>query len=126
MVHGAMVPTNNMITFTGLCDSSIHRPGPEHVKLEHVKDGEIINTPTLAHYSRSSETIHSYNDMWRGARIYLYTGKGNLMFMGEVGISSLYFNTDLKKGEEYRITWACWPVGAEKAVEKEIIFKWNP
>jgi hypothetical protein len=112
----------------------MHRSGPEHFKLTRVDNGKVVGLSVA--YDRSelnregcprdkvenrpanSMTRHAYNSFFKGVRFHLengnYEAKGVAV---EQGILDLFGRANLEPGVRYRLTWACWPVGAAKATE---------
>lgn len=133
-IHEAKVPEANMVAFSGLADVSIHRPSPEHFKLEEVDGGNTrvgLVFPYLAPPAGKTDRqlggeIYAYNFAWRGVRFFIGTDRGYQMFMQEDRVVNLYCEAKLKADRRYRLTWACWPIGSEQAVERSVEFVWNP
>ena len=64
------------------------------------------------------EVFYVYNSLFKGTRLLLYNGTfKDKDPIGQAGILNVYGRAELEAGVRYRLTWACWPVGASKAVE---------
>ena len=119
------------LVFEGRARGVIHRAGPEHFKLTRVADTQAV--PFRVAYDREkverrlpwqkrgaapAEDVYRYNSLFEGVRVFLYEGtfreKGP---RGSAGILDLYGCPKFQAGARYRLTWACWPVGAREAVE---------
>jgi hypothetical protein len=125
------------LLFEGLAAVPIHRPGPEHFKIARVTDGETIfpnvdydreqvekRRPNQVRGARSTKAVLPYNHLFRGTRLFLYNGIFQAKDpMGQAGILDLYGCPELEPGVRYRLTWACWPVGANQAVEVSCEFE---
>jgi hypothetical protein len=127
----------NPLIFEGEATGPIHRPGPEHFKLTQVTDAQAV--PLGVDYDRKNverrllgkeqnvvpaKEIYAYNSLFRGARLFLYDGTFGIKDpIGRAGILDLYGCPKLEAGRLYRLTWACWPVGAKEAVEVSVDFK---
>jgi hypothetical protein len=62
--------------------------------------------------------MYLYNAQFKGARVFLFDGTfRDKDPQGKAGILDLYGCPQLEAGVRYRLTWACWPVGASEAVE---------
>lgn len=127
------------LVFEGLAAVPIHRPGPEHFKITRVTDTQAV--PLRVAYDREQlEKLRPnqvprvpaeqdqllYNSLFKGTRLFLYNG----MFAAkdtarQAGILDLYGCPELEPGVRYRVTWACWPVGASEAVEVSCEFALN-
>lgn len=119
------------LVFEGLAAVPIHRPGPEHFKLTRVKDEQRIGCrvaydrdkvetrrPEQERVTPPQQKVHVYNSLFRGTRLLLYDGSFDAKDpMEQAGVLVLYGCPKLEAGVRYRLTWACWPVGASKAVE---------
>jgi hypothetical protein len=118
------------LIFEGLATVPIHRPAPEHFKIARVSDAQAV--PRLVAYDRdkvernlrgmpvraASPDYYVYNSLFKGTRLFLYNGTFHDKDpKGQAGILGLYGCPKLEAGVRYRLTWACWPVGASKAVE---------
>jgi uncharacterized protein (TIGR03066 family) len=127
------------LVFEGLAAVPIHRPGPEHFKIMRVTDTQAV--PLRVAYDREEVEKHRpnqvrgvsptrdvlrYNSLFKGTRLFLYNGRfGAKDPMGQAGILDLYGCTELEPGVRYRVTWACWPVGAKQAIEVSCEFELN-
>ena len=125
------------LIFEGVATDPIHRAGPEHFKLTRVTNGESVSF--RVDYDRDSverrlpgkeralapaKAIYVYNSLFRGTRLFLYDGDFRAKHpQGKAGILDLYGCPKLEAGVVYRLTWACWPVGAKQAVEVSCEFK---
>jgi hypothetical protein len=125
------------LIFEGVATDPIHRPGPEHFKLTRVTDTQAVSL--LVDYDREkverqspeerprvapTREVFVYNSLFRGVRLFLYDGTFNTKDRkAKAGILDLYGCPTLESGVVYRLTWACWPVGAREAVEVSCEFK---
>jgi hypothetical protein len=119
------------VVLEGRALGAIHRPAPEHFKLTRVGDGEAV--PFRVAYDREkverrlpgqerpvmpAEYVYRYNSLFKGVRVFLYQGTFREKDpIGRAGVLDLYGCPELEAGVRYRLTWACWPVGASEAVE---------
>jgi hypothetical protein len=126
--------------FEGSGAGPIHRPGPEHFKLTRVSDGKEV---FLSHsYDRSEQddergvgkvvrereknvaAHYAYNSHFKGVRFQLDNGSYNPKETArKQGRLDLFGRAKLEPGVPYRLTWACWPVGAMKASEVSVEFE---
>jgi hypothetical protein len=127
------------LVFEGLAAVPIHRPGPEHFKITRVTDGEGISLrvdydresvekrrPNQVRGARSQKVVLGYNSLFKGTRLFLYNGIfGATDPMGHAGILDLYGCPELEPSVRYRVTWACWPIGANQAVDVFCEFELN-
>jgi hypothetical protein len=125
------------LIFEGEAADPIHRPGPEHFKLTRVTDTRAV--PLRVDYNREKverrspqqrqaatpvQEVYGCNSLFRGVRVFLYDGTFSMKHPeGKAGILGLYGCPTLEAGVLYRLTWACWPVGAREAVEVSCEFK---
>ena len=125
------------LVFEGQALDPIHRSGPEHFKLTRVADTQAVSLRVA--YDRETlerrlpgkerrvapeEDVYRYNSLFKGARLFLYDGTFSAKdLQGQAGILRLYACAKLEAGVRYRLTWACWPVGAREAVEVSCEFK---
>jgi hypothetical protein len=125
------------LIFEGVAADPVHRPGPEHFKLTRVTDTQAV--PCRVAYDREKverrspkerraaapvQAVYRYNALFRGTRLFLYGGTFSMKDpKGKAGILDLYGCPTLEAGVVYRLTWACWPVGAREAVEVSCEFK---
>jgi hypothetical protein len=126
--------------FEGTFPTSIHRAGPEHFKLTRVSDGEAINL--TVDYDRESleydepgsrEKVKRvratreklvYNSLFKAIRFSLDIGRFEAKDVPHRnGQLDLYGRAKLEPGVRYRLTWACWPVGAREAAEASCDFE---
>lgn len=123
------------LVFFGAASVPIHRPSPEHFKLEDAANGELTNLifpPTFL--ARKPERWagegHGYNHSWHGAQLLIATGKNCNLLMEHAQmtncVANLYCEARLQEGKAYRLTWACWPVGSKKAMERSVVFVLKP
>ena len=108
------------LVFEVTAPTDIHRPAPEHFKLTRLDNGkeEHVSLGFRGDGERGAREVFRYNTLWRGARLIVASPKadsGDLKHKGR--LIDLYSIADLKPGVRYRLTWACWPVGAQRAVE---------
>jgi hypothetical protein len=108
------------LVFEATAPTDIHRPAPEHFKLTRLDNGkeEHVSLGFRGDGERGAREVFRYNTLWRGARLIVASPKadsGDLKHKGR--LIDLYSTADLKPGVRYRLTWACWPVGAQRAVE---------
>ncbi len=125
------------LVFEGLAAVPIHRPGPEHFKITRMTDGEAIpfhanddrekvekRRPNQVEAVPSREDILVYNSLFKGTRLFLFRGNFDAKDPGgQPCILDLYGCPDLELGVRYRVTWACWLVGASKAIETSCEFE---
>jgi hypothetical protein len=125
------------LVFEGIAVDPIHRPGPEHFKVTRVSDTQVVpmhldydreqvekRRPDQVRGTRAQKGELLYNSLFKGTRLFLYNGTfGAKDPMGQAGILDLYGCPELEAGVLYRVTWACWPVGAKEAVEVTCEFK---
>jgi hypothetical protein len=127
--------------FEGNSATPIHRVGPEHFKLTRLSDGKVVDLAIaydrdalvdgeggcpreqVRRTPRVSERF-SYNFLFKGVRLSLDTGpydaKDEQLAAGQL---HLYGRAKLAAGARYRLTWACWPVGAKEATELSCEFE---
>jgi hypothetical protein len=131
-------PAAQQFVFRGSGAGPIHRAGPEHFRLTQAADGKVV--PLRVAYDRETlkveaegpgtprpvkkvralreRTVFPYNYLFKGVRLTLesrhYEAKET---MGREGYLDLFARADLRPGVRYRLTWACWPVGALEATE---------
>jgi hypothetical protein len=127
------------VVFAGSGAGPVHRAGPEHFKLVRVSDGERValkvayDRADLEPEARGEKRVplkkpdlmeYSYNYQFRGVAFSLssgdYDAKDAQKALGQL---PLYGRAGLEAGEKYRLTWACWPVGASEAVEVSCEFE---
>ena len=125
------------LVFEGLAAVPIHRPGPEHFKITRVTDGQGISPcvdydreqvekrrPNQERSVMPTKGVLVYNSLFKGTRLFLYNGIFDAKDpVGQAGILDLYGCPELEPGVRYRLTWACWPVGASKTVEVSCEFE---
>jgi hypothetical protein len=123
-----------LFVFEGSSAVSVHRPGPEHFKLTRVADGKEVALSVA--YDRDDLEVpggfggpvkaraprvrvrYRYNTLFKGVRLFLDTGPSDVKGVpGKAGVLDLYGRALLEPGARYRLTWACWPVGAWSAAE---------
>ncbi len=131
--------------FEGDGGGPIHRAGPEHLVLTRVSDGQAVSLfveydkETLDEQARirsrgspynperrvpAIKSQYAYNHLFRRVRLFLDTGRHDGKDAKEEnGCLDLYGRARLEPGERYRLTWACWPVGAAKATEVSVDFE---
>jgi hypothetical protein len=131
-----------LLVFEGDGAGRIHRPGPEHFRLTRVSDGETVSL-ALA-YERESlddrepsprqtvrrlppvREVYPYNHLFKGVRLILDTGPHDAKDEARTaGHLDLYGRARLEAGVRYRLTWACWPVGASEAKEVSHEFEFD-
>jgi hypothetical protein len=130
-------PAAQRFIFRGSCGGPVHRAGPEHFRLTQVADGKGValrvayDRETLDDEARGPGTpgivkvrvkrernILRYNSLFRGVRFSLESGRSDRKeTRAEAGYLDLFARADLRPGVRYRLTWACWPVGALEATE---------
>src|SRR5262245_7751044 len=108
------------LVFEATASTDIHRPAPEHFKLTRLDNSkeEHVSLGFRGDGERGAREVFRYNTLWRGGRLIVASPKadsGDLKHKGR--LIDLYAAADLKPGVRYRLTWACWPVGAQRAVE---------
>ena len=125
------------LVFEGEATDPIHRPGPEHFKLTRVTDMQALalrvaydrnqverQAPGKVRGASAAQSVYVYNSLFHGARVILYDGNFRDKDPKEnAGVLDLYGCPKLEAGVLYRLTWACWPVGAREAVEVSCEFK---
>jgi hypothetical protein len=125
------------LVFAGLATVPIHRPGPEHFKITRVSDRQAVPL-RVAYHREHLEKLRPnqvprvpaqqdqllYNSLFKGMRLFLYNGLFDRKDQAnQAGILNLYGTPELEPGVRYRLTWACWPVGAKQAVEVSCEFE---
>jgi hypothetical protein len=108
------------LVFEATAPTDIHRPAPEHFKLTRLNNGkeEHVSLSFRGDGERGAREVFRYNTLWRGARLIVASPKVNSGDLKRKGrLIDLYTTAELKAGVRYRLTWACWPVGAQRAVE---------
>jgi hypothetical protein len=124
--------------FRGSGGGPIHRAGPEHFRLTQAADGKPValavaydrerldeqqertGTPRVVKKVRAlrARDVLRYNTLFQGVRFFLESGGSERKDVaGRAGCLDLLGRADLKPGVRYRLTWACWPVGATEATE---------
>jgi hypothetical protein len=127
-----------LFAFEGTFPGSVHRSGPEHFKLTRVSDGEGVSF-TVAYDRellddgsekevvkkvRPARAVYVYNHLFKGVRLSLDTGRVEVKdMMAHADLLDLYGRAKLEPGKRYRLTWACWPVGAKEAAEVSCEFE---
>jgi hypothetical protein len=136
---------SQLFIFEGTFPTSVHRSGPEHFKLTRVSDGERVSLTVaydkedLEHGDarekgdqqkevvkrvRPARNVLVYNHLFKGVRLSLDTGRFDAKDMqGHADLLDLYGRAKLEPGARYRLTWACWPVGAREAAEVSCDFE---
>jgi hypothetical protein len=135
---GERRPGDRQFIFRGSGGGPIHRAGPEHFRLTQAADGQAValtvaydretldaqaertGTPRVVKKVRAKRerNVLRYNSLFKGVRLYLESGRYDRKdMMGREGYLDLFGRADLKPGVRYRLTWACWPVGAMEATE---------
>jgi hypothetical protein len=137
-------PTH-LLVFEGDGAGQIHRAGPEHFKLTRVSDDEAVSlaveydretldqqdrlvrqgTPrNLEQVIPALKVKYKFNHLFQGVRLLLDNGRHDAKdAIAEGNSLYLYGRAKLEVGERYRLTWACWPVGAVKATELSVEFE---
>ena len=108
------------LVFEATAPTDIHRPAPEHFKLTRLDNGkeEHVSLSFRGDGERGAREVFRYNTLWRGGRLIVTAPKPDAKhLMGKARLIDLYAAADLKPGVRYQLTWACWPVGAQRAVE---------
>ena len=120
--------------FRGSGGGPTHRAGPEHFRLTQATDGKPValavayDRETLEREERTgtrkvvkalaTRNVLRYNSLFKGVRFFLESGSSERKDVaGREGYLDLFGRADLKPGLRYRLTWACWPVGAMEATE---------
>jgi hypothetical protein len=124
--------------FRGSGGGPIHRAGPEHFRLIQAADGKPVRlavaydrerldeqqertgTPRMVKKVRAlrARDVLRYNSLFKGVRFYLESGGYDRKEeAAQAGYLDLFGRAELKPGVRYRLTWACWPVGATEARE---------
>jgi hypothetical protein len=123
-----------LFVFEGTFPASVHRSGPEHFKLTRVSDGQEIglnvayDRETLDNDAdhprekvqrvRAARDRLRYNHLFKGVRLSLDSGRYDAKdTQRRADLLDLYGRAELEPGTRYRLTWACWPVGAREAAE---------
>jgi hypothetical protein len=134
---GKQRPAGQQFVFRGSGGGAIHRAGPEHFRLTQAADGKPValavayDRETLDEQAEDPGTpravkmrvkrardVLRYNSLFKGMRLTLESGRYDAKdAMGREGYLHLFGRADLKPGVRYRLTWACWPVGATEATE---------
>jgi hypothetical protein len=129
-----------VFVFDGSFPGPIHRSGPEHFKLTRISDGERIDLVVAYDRATLDEETNSprerfkepkkernrlvYNHLFRSIRFALDSGSFERK---DVAVRAdrleLYGRAKLEPGTRYRLTWACWPVGAKEAAEVSCEFE---
>jgi hypothetical protein len=126
--------------FEGASVAPIHRAGPEHFKVTRCDNGEDVNVsfdydrdalPVAEREGmvrdrspRPEKTKYRYNTLFQGVRVFLDNGAYDAKdTAGKAGYLEVYGRAKLEPGVRYRLTWACWPVGAAKEVEVSCEFE---
>jgi hypothetical protein len=130
--------------FRGSGGGPIHRAGPEHFRLTQAADGKVVplrvaydretldeeaersGTPRMVKKVRAlrERTVYPYNYLFKGVRLSLQSGLYEAKeTAGREGYLDLFARADLRPGVRYRLTWACWPVGATEAAEVSCEFR---
>ena len=67
---------------------------------------------------KRARTVLRYNCLFKGVRLSLESGRYDAKeTSSREGYLDLFGRADLRPGVRYRLTWACWPVGAMEARE---------
>jgi hypothetical protein len=122
-----------LFVFEGTFPGPVHRSGPEHFKLARISDGEGVNfdlaydrealekpdpRKEVAKRVPPARTLFVYNHLFKGVRLSLDTGLVDRKDRpADANLLDLYGRAKLESGTRYRLTWACWPVGAKEAAE---------
>jgi hypothetical protein len=135
-----LIAGRQRFTFEGASRAPIHRPGPEHFKVTRCDNGEDVNAyfdydrdalPVVERdgmvrdrITRLEKTKYRYNSLFQGVRVFLDNGAYDAKDTeGKQGYLEVYGRAKLEPGVRYRLTWACWPVGAAKEVEVSCEFE---
>jgi hypothetical protein len=130
-------PAAQQFVFRGSGAGPIHRAGPEHFRLTQTADGKGValavaydretldegaegaGTPrTVKARVKRARSVLRYNYLFKGVRLSLESGRYDAKeAMAREGYLDLFGRADLRPGVRYRLTWACWPVGATEAAE---------
>jgi hypothetical protein len=101
----------------------IHRPAPEHFKLTEIGKDRVSLAYGGEYRHPSERSVYEYNQTWSGGRLHL-TNRAGKAEDGKLGerkdsraMVDLHAEASLKPDKRYRLTWACWPVGALRATE---------
>ncbi len=90
---------------------------------------ERTGTPRVVKKVRALQArdVLRYNSLFKGVRFYLESGGYDRKEeAGRAGYLDLFGRAELKPGVRYRLTWACWPVGAKEATEVSCEFTAGP
>jgi hypothetical protein len=139
-------PSPGVLVFEGAGGGKIHRAGPEHFKLTRVSDGQSValaveyDKETLDDRAREGgvrnreevrrpvREAYAYNHLFEGIRLFLDSGRSEAKEAQDPqndGSLTLFARAKLEAGVRYRLTWACWPVGAPKATEVSVELEWT-
>jgi hypothetical protein len=122
-----------LFLFEGKFPGPVHRSGPEHFKLERISDGERVSLDLaydreelderdsrkeVVKKVRPARGVLLYNHLFKGVRLSLDTGPVDAKDRpADANLLDLHGRAKLEPGTRYRMTWACWPVGAKEAAE---------
>jgi hypothetical protein len=113
----------NVLTFEAAASVPLHRVAPEHFKLEEIGKGSRVGLSFYDDAEGLREKIdYKYNRTWKGGRLCLTNreDKDDRLRKAtehDAGFVDLFAEAHLDAGKRYRLTWACWPIGAKAAVE---------
>ncbi len=134
---GKQHSAGQQFVFRGSGGGPIHRAGPEHFRLTQAADGKPValavaydreslekqeertGTPRAVKVRvKRARDVLRYNSLFKGVRLFLESGNYDRKEeAGAAGYLDLFGRAELKPGVRYRLTWACWPVGATEARE---------
>jgi hypothetical protein len=127
-----------LFVFEGTFPGPVHRSGPEHFKLTRISDGEGVSLTVVCDREsldadsekeatkkvRGARDVYVYNHLFKGVRLSLETGRVDVKDeKASANLLDLYGRAKLEPGTRYRLTWACWPVGAKEAAEVSCDFE---
>jgi hypothetical protein len=123
--------------FELLAEVPIHRPAPEHLKLVEVgKDEDLLDFGERWNDLERIEVekIYRFNLTWRGAKLRIKhptkeekqrKAIAEQFDEGRLPLVDLRGRAELAADKQYELTWACWPIGAAKAIEVTYKLDWE-
>ncbi len=118
-----------ILLFEGRANAPIHRPGPEHFRLQMLSEPTETLELTFgsvkdSYTEHGNNTAYRYNALWRGIQFYIAPSRGGALgLLQKSDYMVIGTAVDLRSGQTYRVTWACWPKGAVSAVEAQCDFQ---
>jgi hypothetical protein len=127
------------LAFIGDGGGPIHRAGPEHFLLTQSSDGRRVALAVAydraelepeprgelrVQLRRPVRVLYRYGYQFRSIALHLSSGEYDAKDAAEAeGRLTLHGRADLEPRVKYRLTWACWPVGAQRASEVSCEFE---